>query len=81
MKIAREFRIRQAWILLQSSFFKPVSGTESANAIGDKIFTDFNAWMKDGFLSKDSVKKKSLYSTFIKLYMIQISGYASELLD
>ena len=49
MNIAREFRTRQAYSLLKSSFFKPVKGTESADAMGDQIYADFNAWMKDGF--------------------------------
>ena len=82
MKIAKEFTTRQAWTLLQNSFFKPVSGTdESAGAIGDAIFTDLSNWMLDGFKSQDSMKKKNLYYTFIKLYLVQIPGYASELLD
>ena len=49
MNIAKEFKTRQAFFLLRNSFFKPVSGTEYANAIGDEIFTDFGAWMRDGF--------------------------------
>ena len=49
MNIAKEFKTRQAFFLLRNSFFKPVSGIESANAIGDEIFTDFSAWMRDGF--------------------------------
>ena len=81
MKIAKEFTTRQAWILLQNSFFKPLSGTENVSCTGDQIFTDLNKWMKDGFKSEDSVKKKNLYYNFIKLYLIQIPGYASELLD
>ena len=37
--------------------------------------------MIDGFKSQDSTKKKNLYYNFIKLYLIQLPGYASELLD
>ena len=49
MKIAKEFKTNQAWTLLKDFFFKPVSGSEAAIAIGDKIFTDMNNWMRDGF--------------------------------
>ena len=35
MDLDKEFKSRKAWMLLKNSFFKPVSGTESANAICD----------------------------------------------